>query len=266
MSGTWGEFLRLRGRIRAAGARETDAYHDFGQSVSIFELLGERYQAGLSYLELGRLAGSAGARSRATRYLNDARTLFASLGAVPQLAETVAALADLPTAGTGGYVGVQVDGDDALIRRIVDAAVMPALLAREGATALFEGCDAQSTVLFVQAGRQSRVLAFSGADADDAQRLAAAALRSLTVPSPSALLVEPIGSDLAGPRYAAMSSTRPISAAVTQRFRMLAPFCARVSIFVRRVSARWRSPRPSWSGSSSRCSPGSFASAPPCSA
>ena len=221
MSGTWGEFLRLRGRIRAAGARETDAYHDFGQSVSIFELLGEKYQAGLSYLELGRLAGSAGARSRATRYLNDARTLFASLGAVPQLAETVAALADLPTAGTGGYVGVQVDGDDALIRRIVDAAVMPALLAREGATAIFEGCDAQSTVLFVQAGRQSRVLAFSGADADDAQRLAAAALRSLTVPSPSALLVEPIGNDLAGPRYAVMSSTRPISAAVNQRFRML---------------------------------------------
>ena len=83
MSGTWGEFLRLRGRIRAAGGRETDAYHDFGQSVSIFELLGERYQAGLSYLELGRLAGSAGARSRATKYLNDARALFESLGAVP---------------------------------------------------------------------------------------------------------------------------------------------------------------------------------------
>src|SRR4030095_12715029 len=72
MSGTWGEFLRLRGRIRAAAGRATDVYHDFGQSVSIFELLGERYQAGLSYLELGRLAGSAGARSRATRYLNDA--------------------------------------------------------------------------------------------------------------------------------------------------------------------------------------------------
>ena len=75
MSGTWGEFLRLRGRIRAAGGRATDAYHDFGQSVSIFELLGEKYQAGLSYLELGRLAGSAGARSRATKYLNDARAV-----------------------------------------------------------------------------------------------------------------------------------------------------------------------------------------------
>jgi hydrogenase-4 transcriptional activator len=221
MSGTWGEFLRLRGRVRAAAGRETDAYHDFGQSVSIFELLGERYQAGLSYLELGKLAGSAGARSRATRYLNDARALFASLGAVPKLADTDAALADLPTAGTGGYVGVQVDGDDALVRRIVNAAVMPALLAREGATALLEGCDAQSTVIFVQAGTQPRLLAFLGGDRDSAQRLAAAAFRSLTTPSPSAMMVEPIGSDLTGPRYAAMSSARPITGPVGQRFRML---------------------------------------------
>ena len=220
MSGTWGEFLRLRGRVRAAAGGATDAYHDFGQSVSIFELLGERYQAGLSYLELGRLAGSAGARSRATRYLSDARALFATLGAAPQLAETEAALAALPTAGTGGYVGVQVDGDDALVRRIVDAAVMPALLAREGATALLEGCDGQSSVLFIK-GPPPRVLAQSGTDPESAQRLAVAAIRSLSAPSPTALIVEPLGSDAGRPRYAAMSSPRPITAPVSQRFRML---------------------------------------------
>src|SRR3954470_8283436 len=56
MSGTWGEFLRLRGRLNRNEGRSTEAYHDFGQSVSVFELLGERHQAGLSYLELGRLA------------------------------------------------------------------------------------------------------------------------------------------------------------------------------------------------------------------
>ena len=87
MSGTWGEFLRLRGRLHAAAGRATEAYHDFGQSVSVFELLGERYQAGLSYLELGRLAAAAGARSRATRYLTDAPQIFESLGAAPELAE-----------------------------------------------------------------------------------------------------------------------------------------------------------------------------------
>ena len=219
MSGTWGEFLRLRGRVRAA-ASATDAYHDFGQSVSIFELLGERYQAGLSYLELGRLAGSAGARSRATRYLNDARALFSALGAAPLLAETETALAELPTAGTGGYVGVRVDGDDALVRRIVNAAVIPALLAREGATSLLEGCDGQSAVLFVHSS-PPRVLAHSGVDAESAQRLAIAALRSLSAPSPTSLVVEPLGSEAGGARYAAMSSARPITGPVSQRFRML---------------------------------------------
>ena len=219
MSGTWGEFLRLRGRVRAATSA-TDAYHDFGQSVSIFELLGERYQAGLSYLELGRLAGSAGARSRATRYLNDARAVFSALGAAPLLAETETALAELPTAGTGGYVGVQVDGDGALVRRLVDAAVIPALLAREGATALLEGCDGQSSVLFVQAS-PPRVLAHSGVDAESAQHLASAALRSRSMPSPTSLIIEPVGSETGGPRYAVLSCARPITGPVSQRFRML---------------------------------------------
>ena len=222
MSGTWGEFLRLRGRVRAASDRPTDAYHDFGQSVSVFELLGERYQAGLSYLELGRLAASAGARSRATRYLSDARRLFESLGAAPELADTTSALADIPTAGTGGYVGVQVDGDDALVRRIVDAAAMPALLAREGATALLEACDAQAAAVFIEiATGQARLLASAGVDPDSAHRFATAALRSLHSPGPG-LVVESIGRDAAGPRFAAVSIARPLTGPVSQRFRMIA--------------------------------------------
>ena len=221
MSGTWGEFLRLRGRVRAASDRATDAYHDFGQSVSVFELLGERYQAALSYLELGRLAASAGARSRATRYLTDARRLFESLGAAPELTETNAAIADIPTAGTGGYVGVQVDGDDALVRRIVDAAALPALLAREGATALLEACDAQAAAVFVETGPgQARVLGSAGIDHDAAHRFVTAALRSLATPGPG-LVVERIGRDAAGARFATVSISRPLTVPVGQRFRML---------------------------------------------
>jgi hydrogenase-4 transcriptional activator len=221
VSGTWGEFLRLRGRIRAADGRATDAYHDFGQSVSIFELLGERYQAGLSYLELGRLAATAGARSRASRYLTDAQRLFSLLGAAPELAETEAALKAIPPAGTGVYVGVQMDGDDALVRRIVDASVMPALLAREGATALLEGCDGHSAVVFVQTGmNQIKVLGAAGGDAGSAQHLATAALRAAHGTAPG-FIVESLGRGATGPRFAVVSSMRQISVAVSQRFRML---------------------------------------------
>ena len=222
MSGTWGEYLRLRGRLHRAAGRSTEAYHDFGQSVSVFDLIGERHQAGLSYLELGRLAASAGARSRATRYLTDAARLFDSLDAAPDLAEARAALSAVPAAGTGGYVGVQMDGDDVLVRRIVDAAVLPDLLAREGATALLEACDAQAAVLFVHlASGQPRILAAAGCDTDSAKMLALTALRAPTAAGNLALTREPLGRDVDGARYACMSGSRELSPAVRQRFRTL---------------------------------------------
>ncbi|HXW04904.1 MAG TPA: sigma 54-interacting transcriptional regulator [Vicinamibacterales bacterium] len=223
MSSTWGEYLRLRGRLLAAAGRSTEAYHALGQSVSVFDLLGERHQAGLSYLELGRLAAAAGARSRATRYLQDAVAVFESLGAQPDLLEARHALASVPVAGTGEYLGVQMDGDDALVRRIVDAAVMPALLAREGVTALLEACDAQAVVLFVQPSPgQLRVLAAAGCDGPAARALALAATRSAVAAAGATLLpVEPLGRDAAGARFVVMSSQRPLSSPVVQRFRTL---------------------------------------------
>ena len=222
MSGVWGEYLRLRGRLLASSGHLTDAYHDLGQSVSVFDVLGERYQAGLSYLELGRLSASAGARSRATHFLTQAVSLFESVNATPQVADARAALEAVPSAATGTYVGLQMDGDDALVRRIVDAAALPALLAREGATALLEGCDAQAAVVFVQVNPgQVRVLACAGCNADSAQALALAATRSLSTNQPPLVTVESLGRDTAGPRFAVVSMMRPFSPAISQRFRTL---------------------------------------------
>jgi DNA-binding NtrC family response regulator/tetratricopeptide (TPR) repeat protein len=222
MSGVWGEFLRLRGKLFAAGGQLNEAYHDFGQSVSVFDVLGERYQAGLSYLELGRLSASAGARSRATHYLTHAASLFESVSAGPQLAEARAALEAVPAAATGAYIGLQMDGDAALVRRIVDAAVMPALLAREGATALLEGCDAQAAVVFIHTNPgQVRVLAYAGCNADSAQALALAATRSLSANHPPLVTVGPLGRDSAGPRVAVVSTLQTFSPVVSQRFRTL---------------------------------------------
>jgi DNA-binding NtrC family response regulator/tetratricopeptide (TPR) repeat protein len=222
MTGTWGEFLRLRGRVNAALGRATEAYHDFGQSVSVFEMLGERYQAGLSYLELGRLAAKAGARSRATRYLTDATAIFEALNAAPDLAEARAAAQAIPLGGVGGFVGVQMDGDDAIVRRIVDAAAMPGLLAREGATALLEVCDAQAAVLFVlPTTGPLRVLAWAGCDAGTARALAGSAARGRTADVAPLLAFEPIGRDTDGPRFAVASTARAFATPTLQRFRTL---------------------------------------------
>ena len=221
MGGNWGEFLRLRGRLHALAGRPTDAYHDYGQSVSVFDLLGERHQAGLSYLALGRLSAASGARSRATRYLTDAAAIFEALGAAPDLADARGALAQPPGTSTGGYVGPGLDGDDAIVRRIVDAAVLPALLEREGATTLLEACDAQAAVVYVQtAGGPVRVVAFAGCDADNARMLATAASRSVGPLTPL-LSIEPLARDVDGPRYAVVSAGRPLPPQTLRRFRTL---------------------------------------------
>ena len=222
MSSAWGEFLRLRGRLHAQAGRTTDAYHDLGQSVSVFDLLGERYQAGLSHLELGKLAATAGARSRANRYLSDALAIFEALDATPELRETRAAMAGVPTAATGAFLGASVDGDAALVRRIVDAAVTPALLAKEGTTTILEACDGQAAVIFTESpSHELIVAAAAGCDAETARAIAGAALRSITGPAGQLLAVEAVGRDGAGVRYAAVSSVRPIAPPMLQRFRTL---------------------------------------------
>ena len=60
----WGEYLRLRGALHGKQGSAAEAYHDFSQSAALLDLLGERYQSGLSHLALGRLVAETGARSR----------------------------------------------------------------------------------------------------------------------------------------------------------------------------------------------------------
>jgi DNA-binding NtrC family response regulator/tetratricopeptide (TPR) repeat protein len=221
MSGTWGEFLRLRGRLHAAAGKTTEAYHDFGQSISVFELLGERYQVALSNLELGKLAGAAGARSRADRHLTEARRIFEALNATPDLEEAQQALRGAAAARSGDYIGPQLDGDDAIVRRLVDASAMPELLEREGATAILEACEANAAAVFIDQGNgRLRILSSAGCDADAARALAAAALRGATA-AYRLLELEAIGRDLQGGRYVVVSVPRPLPPAARQRFRTL---------------------------------------------
>src|SRR3954466_13421945 len=98
-----------------------------------------------------------------------------------------------------------MDGDDALVRRIVDAATIPALLARDGATALLEACDAQAVVLFVRtAGGQIQLLGPGGSAAASARVLAAASQRQS--PGLPQMVIEPIGRSPAGQRSVVLST------------------------------------------------------------
>src|SRR5207302_4390505 len=193
---------------------------DFAQSATLLDLLGERYQAGLSHLALGRLVAESGARSTAEPHLTQALTIFQQLDAQPDRSETEAAALLLDGVGTGESIISPENADDALVRRIVDAAVLPELLGREVATALYEAAAADGAVVFVQRDGEAGIVSFAGCGADAARELAMLAIRGAPYPR-GALRVESLGRDAAGPRFAAVASPRPIGQPVMRRLRII---------------------------------------------
>ena len=79
------------GLINEQTSRASAAYHDFAQSANVFDLLGERYQAALSHLSMGRLSAEAGSTARGRALSDLAETVFKSLGAQRDLDEAAAA-------------------------------------------------------------------------------------------------------------------------------------------------------------------------------
>jgi hydrogenase-4 transcriptional activator len=217
----WGEFLRLRGSLDAKQGNAADAYHAFAQSAALLDLLGEQYQSGLSHLALGRLIAQTGARSAAEPHLTKATSIFRQLGAERDQADTEAARELLGLAGSGEYILSPANADDALVRRIVDAAALPDLLHRETAAALFDAASADAAVVFLQlAGGGLRVLGSAGCSAEAGQELAYAALQTNGAGRRVSVL-EPLGRDPEGLRFAALSSPRPIGDQVLRRLRMI---------------------------------------------
>ena len=220
---SWGEFLRIRGAVHERSSRPTAAHHDFAQSASVFELLGERYHAAVSSLALGRLAAKAGNRASAGRYLDQAQEVFRSLGAERDLAEVDAARAPLADASTGPPGVSPADDDEAVIRRLVDAAVLPDLLARETATAIVESVEADAVVVFTGApGADIRVVAAAGCDSDVAQALARGALQGSREYHGAVLLTEPLGRDYDGPRMCTIVAAQRLTEGAARRLRMFA--------------------------------------------
>ncbi len=220
--GAWGEFQRLRGDLRARQTRTTEAYHDIAQSSSVFELVGERYQAAVSQLALARLAAKAGAKSTADRHYEYAAQVFQALGATRDLEEVRAAMTEAQVPGTGEYVGSPADADDALVRRLVDAAVLPVLLARELASTLLEAVTADAVAVFVELpGGDIRLIAHAGTDVDGARSVARLAVQNGAYSS-GVLITEAVGREHDGPRHVAIAAPHALGHPLQRRVRMMA--------------------------------------------
>ena len=221
--GNWGEFLRIRGLVHAQSNRPSSAHHDFAQSANVFELLGERYHAALSQLSLGRLAAQAGTITTAERYLDLADQVFRTLGAQRDRDEVAAARALLTQGPAAPAAAVSGDADEAIVRRLVDAAIFPELLARETATALLETIEADAAVAFVASpGGDIRILASAGCDSGVARALARAALQGSHEYGGDRILTETLGRDHDGPRSCTIVVPHRLTDTALRRFRMFA--------------------------------------------
>jgi DNA-binding NtrC family response regulator/tetratricopeptide (TPR) repeat protein len=219
----WAEFLRIRAMVHDERQRYSAASHDYAQSANVFDLLGERYQSALSQLSLGRLAVRRGARSTAQRYLDLADAVFTKLGARRDLDEVTAARAALARTESAQVPVLPADADEATVRRLVEAALFPELLARETATALLESTDSAASVVFVALpGGEVRVLAWAGCAEDASRELAEAAAKGHRDFRGSTLRLEPLGKDHDGARCCAIAAPRRYSEETLHRFRMFA--------------------------------------------
>ena len=219
----WGEFLRVRGTVHELSSRAASAHHDFAQSESVFDLLGERYQAAVSSLALGRLAARAGNRTSADRFLGHAGSVFQALGAKRDLAETVETQAQLQEF-SGAPPGVpSSEADDAVVRRLIEASVLPGLLARETATALLETIGAHAAVVFVATpAGEFRLVASAGCSADEGRTIGQTAAMGYRSHRDGVVLTEPLGQDYDGPRACAVVVSRDATDNDSRRLRMFA--------------------------------------------
>jgi len=88
--------LYTRGQIHAAANQPNEASRCFSQSLSIFQTIGDQFRTALSHAAIGELRLNQRRPESARAHLEEARTLFAKLGAMAEMRRVEARL----TSGT----------------------------------------------------------------------------------------------------------------------------------------------------------------------
>jgi DNA-binding NtrC family response regulator/tetratricopeptide (TPR) repeat protein len=154
-----GEAQRLHGLLEMVRGDAAMAAQHFGRSVSIFDLLGDRYRSARAHFELGR-AYALAQPERATEHLSRALNIFRELGAKLDLERAQAAAAELDKARPQQFL--QRDTVVQLLTlRLAEAVASRELLLRELAAVIRQETNC-SKVIVIEAdedGRQRVVIA-----------------------------------------------------------------------------------------------------------
>src|SRR3990170_3378433 len=135
--------------------------------------------------------------------------MFESLGAARDLVETQKAASQLPTVEATDPLS-SIGSDDAVVRRLIDAAAFPELLGHETAAAVRDTLDADCAVVFVEPkDGDLRLVAWTGGDRERARAIA---MRAVGRSHGTGFVVsEQTGRDIDGPRFVAILSPRPVA-------------------------------------------------------
>src|SRR5256714_2908891 len=143
--GFTGESHRLNGMLNMARGDAAVAAQHFGSSVSIFDMLGDRYRAARAHLELGRAYAKI-MPDRAGEHLSRALNTFRELGARLDFARADEELKDLSRATPERIQGQSVL-TQLLTLRLAEAVASRELLLRELAAVMRQETGAQAGVI-----------------------------------------------------------------------------------------------------------------------
>jgi transcriptional regulator with PAS, ATPase and Fis domain/tetratricopeptide (TPR) repeat protein len=166
-----GEAQRLSGLLALEQSDATAAAQHFGSSVSVFDMLGDRYRAARAYYELGRAYAST-QPNRAMEQLTRACNTFRELGARVDLARAEAAINHLDQATLTPNVEHSAL-TQLLTLRLAEAVASRELLLRELAAIMRQETSAQR-VLITEPGehRHPRVVIAHGVTPAESARIA----------------------------------------------------------------------------------------------
>lgn len=143
--GFTGEAHRLNGMLNMARNDAAAAAQHFGSSVSIFDMLGDRYRAARAHLELGR-AYATMFPDRAGEHLSRALNTFRELGAKLDLSRAEEELRDLART-TPERIQEQSALTQLLTLRLAEAVASRELLLRELAAVMRQETGAQRVII-----------------------------------------------------------------------------------------------------------------------
>ena len=169
--GFTGEAHRLNGMLNIARNDAAAAAQHFGSSVSIFDMLGDRYRAARAHLELGR-AYAMILPERAGEHLSRALNTFRELGAKLDLSRAEEELRDL-TRSTPERIQEQSALTQLLTLRLAEAVASRELLLRELAAVMRQETGAQRVVITEEGERREpKVVVAMGCTPAESQKIA----------------------------------------------------------------------------------------------